>query len=89
MIAFKNIKIIMNVNLPKKYEIPRVMIAHKGLKYTEPKANGVAIIWLMARTATRDLIPIFATNLSLITPPTTTPMLPITMVTANNHQPKS
>lgn len=69
--------------------MPRVIIAHKGLKYTEPNANGVAIIWLMAKTATRDLIPIFATNLSLITPPTTTPMLPITIVTANSHQPKS
>lgn len=64
-------------------------MAQRGSKYTEPNANGVAINWLIAKHATRERIPIFATNLSLTNPPTTTPMLPITIVTANSHQPRS
>lgn len=49
-------------------------MAHNGSKYTDPKAPGVAMSWLIASTATRDLIPIFATILSLTMPPTTTPL---------------
>lgn len=59
--------------------MPRVIIAHNGSKYTEPKAPGVAMSWEIASTATRDLMPILATILSETTPPTTTPMDPVSI----------
>lgn len=50
-------------NLPKKYEMASVIIAHRGPKATDPKAGRVEISWEIASTATRDRTPILATNL--------------------------